>query len=129
MVTLLVGTERGSSAVVLASLIVFSRFLVVRPALRPQQEAVGHIEESIQDLLSESNHTARLLFDDIFFGSDDSDRKDKEPETSNCSCSQSNINPALPSPQLLVHFLGSLPPPNRRLYTCFNSLRSSDVGY
>ena len=48
MVTRRVGAERGNLALVLASLIVFSRFLVVRPALRPQQEAVGHIEESIQ---------------------------------------------------------------------------------
>ncbi|BES91686.1 Domain of unknown function (DUF1986) [Nesidiocoris tenuis] len=76
------------SQVLFASILILTRIIPVWTALRPHQEAIGHIEDSIQDLLAESNHTSRLLFDDIFFGSDDSDREEKETLTSNCTCKE-----------------------------------------
>lgn len=39
-----------------------------------------------QDLLTDTNGTGRLLFDDIFFGTADVEEKDTP---TNCSCSQS----------------------------------------
>ncbi|XP_014270367.1 trypsin-1 isoform X1 [Halyomorpha halys] len=60
-------------------------------SIQPERQLLRHIEESVQDLISDSNATKRLLFDDIFFGIGDSEPEEKETSI-NCSCKCGVVN-------------------------------------
>ncbi|KAK9505041.1 hypothetical protein O3M35_009191 [Rhynocoris fuscipes] len=62
---------------------------LIQATLTPQQTLSSHIDQSIQDLLSDTNGTSRLLFDDIFFGGGDIEEKETP---ANCSCKCGLVN-------------------------------------
>uniref|UniRef100_T1IDF5 Peptidase S1 domain-containing protein n=1 Tax=Rhodnius prolixus TaxID=13249 RepID=T1IDF5_RHOPR len=72
-----------------AAAVIISSIRPAEASITPQQSVNAHLEQSIQDLLTDTNGTGRLLFDDIFFGTADVEEKDTP---TNCSCKCGIVN-------------------------------------